>query len=161
MTAIAGIRVGDLARELKMTPRGTGGATDRSGRKGRGAECHCRQRNANTVREMLGKPTAAGKVAEVGPNPTVQEIADAMGIPANDGRQKNDGDGRTGRAASAHSSRPGRPSGRRLRLHARAKIGSQAASRRRQPPAPSLRPSTKPRPEPCSRARRSSPSWAT
>ena len=88
MTAIAGVRVSDLARELKKTPAEMMGDLVDLGVKASGANATIDLDTANMVRDMLSKPASTGNVAEVGPNPTVQDIADAMGITANDAVKK-------------------------------------------------------------------------
>lgn len=84
MTAIAGIRVSDLAKELKKTPAEMMAELVDLGVKASGPNATIDLDTANMVREMLGgKSASAGKTAEIGPNPTVQDIADAIGISAN------------------------------------------------------------------------------
>ncbi len=80
MTAIAGVRVSDLARELKKTPAEMMGDLTDLGVKASGTNATIDLETANMVREMLGKVAPTGKVAEVGPNATVKEIAEAMGV---------------------------------------------------------------------------------
>jgi translation initiation factor IF-2 len=83
MTTFKGIRVTDLANELKMTGAELAITLTDLGVKVAGPNAVIDSETANTVREVLGKPAAAGKVAEVSANATVKEIAEAMGIPAN------------------------------------------------------------------------------
>ncbi len=84
MTAIAGVRVSDLAKELKKTPAEMMADLVDLGVKASGPNAMVDLETANMVREMLGsKPMASAKIAEVGPNPTVQDIAEAIGISAN------------------------------------------------------------------------------
>jgi translation initiation factor IF-2 len=88
MTAIAGVRVSDLARELKKTPAEMMADLIDLGVKAAGPTATIDSETANMVREMLNKSASSGKVAEVGPHPTVQEVADAMGVAANDAVKK-------------------------------------------------------------------------
>ena len=84
MTAIAGVRVSDLARELKKTPAEMMADLTDLGVKASGTSATIDVETANMVREMLGKAAAAsGKVAEVGPTPNVKDLAEAMGMQPN------------------------------------------------------------------------------
>ena len=84
MTAIAGVRVSDLAKELKKTPAEMMSELVDLGVKASGPNATIDNDTVNMVREMLGKTAAAtGKVAEIGPNANVKELATAMGMQPN------------------------------------------------------------------------------
>ncbi len=84
MTAIAGVRVSDLAKELKKTPAEMMADLTDLGVKASGTNATIDVETANMVREMLGKAAATtGKVAEVGPTPNVKDLAEAMGMQPN------------------------------------------------------------------------------
>ena len=83
MTAIAGVRVSDLAKELKKTPAEMMADLTDLGVKASGTNATIDVETANMVREMLGKAASSGKVAEVGPTPNVKDLAEAMGMQPN------------------------------------------------------------------------------
>jgi translation initiation factor IF-2 len=83
MTTFKGIRITELANELKMTGAELVMTLTDLGVKVNGPNAIIDIDTANTVREVLGKPAAAGKVAEISANATVKEIAAAIGIQAN------------------------------------------------------------------------------
>jgi translation initiation factor IF-2 len=83
MTTFKGIRVSDLANELKMTSAELVVTLTDLGVKTAGPNQVLDSETANTVREVLGKSGPGGKVAEVAANATLKEIAEAMGIQPN------------------------------------------------------------------------------
>ena len=83
MTAIAGVRVSDLAKELKKTPAEMMSDLVDLGVKASGPNATIDPETANMVREMMARSGATGKVAEVGPTPNVKELALAMGLQPN------------------------------------------------------------------------------
>src|SRR5581483_6933603 len=83
MTAIAGTRLNELAKELKMTSAELVTALNDLGVKVTGPNALIDNETANTVRGLLGKSAAPGKVAEVAADATLKEIAEAMGVPPN------------------------------------------------------------------------------
>src|SRR5437016_8666842 len=88
MTAIAGIRLSDLARELKMTIAELVSALTDLGVEAAGPNALLDAETANTVRGLLSKAPAAGKTAEVSADATVKDIAQAMGVQPNAAQKK-------------------------------------------------------------------------
>ncbi len=83
MTAIAGTRLSELAKELKMTNAELAAALNDLGVQVNGPTALIDMDTANTVRGLLGKSAAPGKVAEVAADATLKDIAQAMGIQPN------------------------------------------------------------------------------
>jgi len=79
MTVFAGIRLMELAKELRMTTAELVTTLNDLGVKTSGANTLLDSDTANTVREVLGK-SSAGKIAEISADATLKEIAEAMGI---------------------------------------------------------------------------------
>jgi translation initiation factor IF-2 len=83
MTAIAGTRLSELAKELKMTHAELGAALTDLGVKVTGPNALIDLDTANTVRGLLGKTPGTTKVAEVPPEATLKDLAEVMGIAPN------------------------------------------------------------------------------
>ncbi len=83
MTAIAGTRVAELAKELKMTNAELITTLKDLGVSVASPNALIDMDTANTVRGLLSKTPTAGKTIEVGPEATVKDIAGAMGIQPN------------------------------------------------------------------------------
>lgn len=83
MTVVAGIRIIDLAKELRMTTAELVTALNDLGIETAGPNAVVDIDTANDVRGLLGKPAAEGKTAEVSADATVKEIAQAMGVQPN------------------------------------------------------------------------------
>ena len=83
MTAIAGIRLTDLAKELKMTTPELVTTLKDLGVVVAGGAALLDPETANTVRGLLGKPPAVEKIVEVAANATLKELAEAMGVQTN------------------------------------------------------------------------------
>ena len=83
MTAIAGTRLTELARELKMTIAELVTALKDLGVTVTGPNSIIDNDTANTVRGLLGKSAVSGKVAEVAADATVKDIAQAIGVQPN------------------------------------------------------------------------------
>ncbi|HLK60368.1 MAG TPA: translation initiation factor IF-2 [Chthonomonadaceae bacterium] len=88
MTVFAGIRLADLARELKMTNIELITVMNDLGVSVAGPNALVDAETANAVRDLLGKAPAAGKVASVGADATVKELAQAIGIQPNVAQKK-------------------------------------------------------------------------
>src|ERR1043166_7255260 len=83
MTAIAGVRLTELAKELKMNSADLVSALKDLGVDATGPNALLDPETANTVRGLLGKSAASGKIAEVPADATVKELAQAMGVQPN------------------------------------------------------------------------------
>ncbi|MCW3096644.1 MAG: hypothetical protein JWL77_2262 [Chthonomonadaceae bacterium] len=83
MTAIAGIRLTDLAKELKMTTPELVNTLKDLGVSVAGAAALLDPETANTVRGLLGKSASTEKIVEVAANATLKELAEAMGVQTN------------------------------------------------------------------------------
>jgi translation initiation factor IF-2 len=83
MTAIAGIRLTDLAKELKMTTPELVTTLKDLGVSVAGAAALLDPETANTVRGLLGKSASTEKIVEVPANATLKELAEAMGVQTN------------------------------------------------------------------------------
>ncbi len=81
MTAIAGTRLIDLAREFKMTPAELVTTLQDLGVQTTGPTALIDSETANTVRGLLAQ--SSGKTIEVAANATLKEIAEAMGVQPN------------------------------------------------------------------------------
>jgi translation initiation factor IF-2 len=88
MTVVAGIRLIDLAKELKMTTAELVTALNDLGIETSGANTVLDSATANDVRGLLSKPAPTGKVAEVGADATVKDIALAIGVQPNVAQKK-------------------------------------------------------------------------
>src|SRR5262245_30502603 len=88
MTVVAGIRLIDLAKELRMTIAELTTALNDLGVSVSGPNTVLDTDTANDIRGLLSKPAAAGKVAEVSADATVKDIALAMGIQPNVAQKK-------------------------------------------------------------------------
>ncbi len=83
MTAIAGTRLVDLAKELKMTTAEMVTTLKDLGVKIEGPNTLLDLETANTVRGVLGKSPSAEKVAEIAADATLKDVAEAMGVQPN------------------------------------------------------------------------------
>ncbi|MCS6775611.1 MAG: translation initiation factor IF-2 [Chloroherpetonaceae bacterium] len=88
MTVVPGIRLVDLARELKMTPAELVTALKDLGVETSGPNTVLDPETANDVRSLLGKPAEADKVIEIGADATVKDIAQAMQVAPNEAQKK-------------------------------------------------------------------------
>lgn len=88
MTVVPGIRLVDLARELKMTPAELVTALKDLGVETSGPNTVLDPETANDVRSLLGKPVAADKVIEIGADATVKDIAQALQVAPNEAQKK-------------------------------------------------------------------------
>jgi translation initiation factor IF-2 len=88
MTAIAGIRLTDLAKELKMTTHEMVTTLKDLGVTITGATALLDPETANTVRGLLGKSASTEKIAEIGGDATLKDLAEAMGVQANAAAKK-------------------------------------------------------------------------
>ncbi|MEP6754189.1 MAG: translation initiation factor IF-2 [Chthonomonadales bacterium] len=85
---MTGTRVSELAKELEMTNEDMITHLKDLGVPVPGAAAMVDADTAQTVREMLGKPTGNGKVAEMPAGGTVKDLATAMGVPASEVQKK-------------------------------------------------------------------------
>lgn len=83
MTAIAGIRLTDLAKELKMTTPEMVNTLKDLGVAVAGVTALLDPDTANTVRGLLGKSASTEKIAEIAADATLKDLAEAMGVQAN------------------------------------------------------------------------------
>lgn len=88
MTAIAGTRLMDLARELKMSVPELSAQLQDLGVTTSGPATVLAVETANTLRGILGKPAAGGKSIEIAAEATVKDLAQAMGIAPNTAQKK-------------------------------------------------------------------------
>ena len=88
MTVFAGIRLAELARELKMTNAELVAALTDLGVSVSGPNALVDGETANAVRDLLRKAPTAGKVATVTGDATVKELAQAMGVQPNAAQKK-------------------------------------------------------------------------
>ena len=83
MTIAAGVRLLDLAKELKMTTAELSLQLKDLGVAVAGGNTVLDTDTANTVREMLTAAAATAKIAEVSEGATLKDVADAMSISPN------------------------------------------------------------------------------
>jgi translation initiation factor IF-2 len=83
MTTFAGVRLTDLAKELKMTTAEMVTQLKDLGVATSGPNAVLDNETANTIRGLLSKAPTAGKVAEVPAEATVKELAQALGVQPN------------------------------------------------------------------------------
>ena len=88
MTAVAGTRLSDLAKELKMTNAELVAALNDLGVRSTGQNSLIDNETAHTIRGLLGKTTPTGKVATVASDATVKDLAQAMGVQPNLAQKK-------------------------------------------------------------------------
>jgi len=88
MAGIPGIRLADLARELKLSAPELIKALNELGVTTAGATSVVDSDTADAVRGLLGAPVPTGKIAEVAPDATVKDVATALGIQANVAQKK-------------------------------------------------------------------------
>jgi translation initiation factor IF-2 len=88
MTAIAGIRLMDLAKELKMTTPDMVTTLKELGVAVAGGTALLDPETANTVRGLLGKSPSNEKIAEIAGDATLKDLAEALGIQANAAAKK-------------------------------------------------------------------------
>ena len=88
MTAIAGIRLMDLAKELKMTTPDMVTTLKDLGVSVTGGTALLDPETANTVRGLLGKAASAEKIVEIGADATLKDLAEAMGVQTNAATKK-------------------------------------------------------------------------
>jgi translation initiation factor IF-2 len=88
MTAIAGIRLTDLAKELKMTTPEMVTTLKDLGIAAAGGSALLDPDTANTVRGLLGKSASTEKIAEIASDATLKDLAEAMGVQANAAAKK-------------------------------------------------------------------------
>ena len=88
MTAIAGVRLADLARELKMTSAELIAQLGELGVAVKSATSVIDLETADTIRGALSATPAPENVAEISEDSTVKEIAEAMGVAANVAQKK-------------------------------------------------------------------------
>ena len=83
MTIAAGIRLLDLAREMKMTPAELSIQLKDLGVAVAGANTVLDTETANTVREVLTTAAATAKIAEISEGATLKDVSEAMDISPN------------------------------------------------------------------------------
>jgi len=88
MAVMAGIRLADLARELKMSAQDLIKALADLGVEPGGPTSVVDNEMADTVRGLLGAELSGGKVAEIAADATVKDIAAAIGIQPNVAQKK-------------------------------------------------------------------------
>jgi translation initiation factor IF-2 len=88
MTAIAGTRLSELAKELKMTVAELVKALQDLGVSGTGPTALIDVDTANMVRGLLSRAGGADKVVEAPLDATVKDLANAMGIKPQDAQKK-------------------------------------------------------------------------
>ena len=83
MTTIAGVRLTELAKELKMTTAEMVTQLRDLGVESSGPNALLDNETANTIRGLLSKTPAPGNVVEVPAEATVKELAQALGVQPN------------------------------------------------------------------------------
>lgn len=83
MSVVAGLRISDLAKEVKLSSQELIATLADLGITVKGANSVVDNETANTVRTLLEETPAVQKVVEVSPDATLKDLADAMKVPSN------------------------------------------------------------------------------